>query len=193
MGLDMYLKASTYGSGYDFNGEEEVKKYRNLVDGFGAEAIADPDTPSYVFSVTALYWRKSNAIHKWFVDNVQDGTDDCGTYYVGREQLEQLRDTCKKVVESLKLVPGKVNAGQIMKEGGWEDILEDGEVATNTSVAEELLPTGSGFFFGSTDYDGWYAQDLQRTVEGIDRLLEATKGSEENPFSGWDFYYNSSW
>ena len=23
------------------------------------------------------YWRKANAIHKWFVDNVQDGNDDC--------------------------------------------------------------------------------------------------------------------
>ena len=23
-------------------------------------------------------WRKANAIHKWFVDNVQDGVDDCG-------------------------------------------------------------------------------------------------------------------
>ena len=25
------------------------------------------------------YWRKANAIHGWFVRNVQNGKDDCGT------------------------------------------------------------------------------------------------------------------
>ena len=33
------------------------------------------------------YWRKANQIHKWFVDNVQDGVDDCGEYKVTKEQL----------------------------------------------------------------------------------------------------------
>ena len=28
--------------------------------------------------VTCAYWRKANQIHAWFVDNVQQGNDDCG-------------------------------------------------------------------------------------------------------------------
>lgn len=43
------------------------------------------------------YWRKQNAIHKWFVDNVQNGVDDCEAYEVTKENIEQLLDLCKKV------------------------------------------------------------------------------------------------
>ena len=42
-----------------------------------------------------IYWRKANAIHKWFVENVQEGVDDCGEYEVTVEQLTELRDLCK--------------------------------------------------------------------------------------------------
>lgn len=44
------------------------------------------------------YWRKANAIHKWFVDNVQSGVDECQRGYVSREQLKELRDTCAAVL-----------------------------------------------------------------------------------------------
>jgi hypothetical protein len=43
-------------------------------------------------------WRKANAIHKWFVDNVQDGVDDCGEYKVTKEQLIRLRNVCNDVL-----------------------------------------------------------------------------------------------
>jgi hypothetical protein len=46
----------------------------------------------------ALYWRKANAIHAWFVKNVQNDVDDCGNYYVDRDQLQALRDLCKEVL-----------------------------------------------------------------------------------------------
>lgn len=35
------------------------------------------------------YWRKANHIHKWFVDNVQYGVDDCGTYEVTEADLKK--------------------------------------------------------------------------------------------------------
>ena len=44
------------------------------------------------------YWRKANQIHNWFVNNVQNGNDNCGTYYVGVEQLEELSENCKAVL-----------------------------------------------------------------------------------------------
>jgi hypothetical protein len=52
-------------------------------------------------------------------------------------------------------------------------------------VAHELLPTQEGFFFGGTDYDEWYVQDLKDTVMQIDRALGL--GEE------WNFEYQSSW
>jgi len=44
------------------------------------------------------YWRKANQIHKWFVDHVQDGNDNCEEYRVTRDQLQLLLDNCKLVL-----------------------------------------------------------------------------------------------
>ena len=47
----------------------------------------------------AIYWRKANAIHNWFVANVQDGEDNCQPHHVSREQLVELKGICKEVLE----------------------------------------------------------------------------------------------
>ena len=51
------------------------------------------------------YWRKANHIHRWFVENVQEGKDDCGTYYVSVDKLKKLLDDCKKVKASIVDAP----------------------------------------------------------------------------------------
>lgn len=48
--------------------------------------------------VTCAYWRKANQIHAWFVDNVQQGNDDCGEYYVSHEKLKELLDLVNKAL-----------------------------------------------------------------------------------------------
>jgi hypothetical protein len=112
----------------------------------------DPAKISYIIQDVG-YWRKANAIHQWFVDNVQHGVDDCKEYDVSVEQLKELL-------------------------GIVEQVLAD------HSLAGELLPTQSGFFFGSTEYDEWYFKDLEETR---DILTEALKNE-----SG-DYQYQSSW
>lgn len=61
------------------------------------------------------------------------------------------------------------------------------EVLADKSKANTLLPTASGFFFGSTDYNEWYMQDLEYTVERIDKILN------DPALAKCDFYYQSSW
>jgi len=51
------------------------------------------------------YWRKANAIHKWFVDNVQGGLDDCKESQVSRGQLKELVKLCKQVLKNHDLAP----------------------------------------------------------------------------------------
>jgi F0F1-type ATP synthase gamma subunit len=46
------------------------------------------------------YWRKANAIHKWFVDNTQDGEDNCQESNVSIEQILVLYNLCKKVIKN---------------------------------------------------------------------------------------------
>ncbi len=59
------------------------------------------------------------------------------------------------------------------------------EVIADPTLADELLPTSNGFFFGSTDYTEWYIEGLTYTADTIDKLL--TMPNE------WDFEYSSSW
>ena len=72
-----------------------------------------------------------------------------------------------------------------------EDVEELAEncrkVLENHDLAEELLPTCSGFFFGGTDYDEFYMSDIINTIEIIERVLKETNFDEEY------ICYESSW
>lgn len=136
------------------------------------------------------YWRKANAIHAWFERNVGDDEtiENCRDYYVPKEKLIELRDTCKKVLALSKVATGKVQNGSRYNNEtqNFEPIFEDGEYISNSEIAEELLPSKSGFFFGSTDYDQYYLDDLKDTVEQIDHILETTDfDKEEVVYSAW--------
>ena len=149
MGLDMYLTKKVYiGANYEHN---KVTGSINIKQG---------DTPivirlNKVVEITEEmgYWRKANAIHNWFVKNVQKGEDDCKEYYVSKDQLIKLLRTVKDVI-------------------------------SDHSKAEELLPTTSGFFFGGTEYDEYYFDDLTNTEKIIEKALNEPNGN---------YYYHSSW
>ena len=59
------------------------------------------------------------------------------------------------------------------------------EVLADPTLADELLPTSNGFFFGSTDYSEWYIEGLTYTADTIDKLFTMP--------NDWDFEYSSSW
>jgi hypothetical protein len=89
MGLDMYLE------GERFLWSEEREKHKDKF----AEVF--PETANFGVEkviIQAGYWRKANHIHKWFVDNIQNGEDNCNRYYVDREQLAELSDICRQVI-----------------------------------------------------------------------------------------------
>lgn len=60
-------------------------------------------------------------------------------------------------------------------------------VLDNHEQASALLPTQGGFFFGSTDYDEYYFDDIRDTVKIIEEVLETTD------FSTQIIFYQSSW
>jgi hypothetical protein len=94
MGLDMYLSAKRYLSQYDDQDAEVIKAVETLpIKGRG-------DMRPKEICFEAMYWRKANAIHAWFVDNVQEGEDDCGEYYVSIEQLKVLIALCRQFIET---------------------------------------------------------------------------------------------
>lgn len=145
MGLDMYLTAKRYLSSHRDEDKEISQKVNQMigVDGNPEKRFGGSSLVVKEVSVDAMYWRKANAIHGWFVENCQGGVDECQQSYVPREKLVELRDLCK-------------------------DILENPDAERD----EDLEPT-QGFFFGSYEKDEWYWQDLKNTVEGITSALES--------------------
>lgn len=150
MGLDMYLSKKTYVKNSDYMSpmdrhEISIKKGGKVRTDIKCERI------SYIVEEVA-YWRKFNALHGWFVENVQDQVDDCKSYYVERKKLEELLKVLEEVIQK-------------------RNKLEDNEI-----VAKKLLPTTQGFFFGSDDYDEYYYKDVEYTIEVIKECLENKDG-----------------
>lgn len=193
MGLDQYLTARKYFGGWKHSKQEERDAYAAILRASGLDpdkATAEGSPHAHV-EVCAVYWRKANQVHAWFVANVQDGKDDCGTYDVERSQLEELANLCEEVLAESELVPGTITNGYESTESGpMKPCLEEGKLIADPSAAKAKLPTASGFFFGSTDYDGWYYDDLKRTSRDI-RAALATFDTEG--WDGWQFQYHSSW
>jgi hypothetical protein len=63
------------------------------------------------------------------------------------------------------------------------------EVSVNNDKAEELLPTTSGFFFGGTEYDEYYFDQVNRTIEELRPYIQDIH--EGNSVT--DFIYQASW
>ena len=156
MGLDMYLKGKRYLSKYsdetDPTRAEAIQKLFPELE--GVNGLWGDNSCVQEVSIDAGYWRKANAIHDWFVKNVQGGEDECRPHHVSREDLTALKTTCEQVLADKKL-------------------------------ARDLLPTASGFFFGSTEFDQYYFRDLEETVKIVDRCLAMP--------TAWEFEYRSSW
>ena len=161
MGLDQFLfKKSSIYANYDFEGIKGTLELTKTTSGNVTSPI--PIKLNRVTEITeqVMYWRKSNHIHKWFVDNIQNGVDDCGDYDVTIEQLKELLKLCKKVQK-------------------------------DHSQADELLPTQSGFFFGGTNYDEWYFQDIDETVKALTNIIKEDKADTSGVWTRYT--YSSSW
>jgi hypothetical protein len=187
MGLDMYLSKKHYVKNWDHM--EPDRRYAVSVRKGGKRvSTIKPERISYIVEEIA-YWRKANQIHRWFVENVQEGNDDCKAYRVSKEQLKELLDSVTTVLQGSKLVAAKITNGYTVKSTGTqiieEPILQDGKTIVDPSVASALLPTQKGFFFGHTDYDQFYIEDLEHTRDALTAALAEAGNS--------NFYYQSSW
>lgn len=160
MGLDMYLEARRFVSGYSHSSADERQLYDKVLEAVDLTGMGDERFATV--NVNIAYWRKANHIHNWFVDNVQDGTDDCKQYFVSREKLQELEQLCRDVAAN-----------------GTEEF------------ALEHLPTGSGFFFGGTDYDEYYFESVDWTAKRLAEILMTIP--ERTDMTGVEFYYQASW
>lgn len=185
MGLDMWLSKRIYiGARYE---HRNVNGTIHITVGEDDRKVPiDFKKVTYIEEEVA-YWRKANQIHSWFVKNVQNGIDDCKAYYVSIEQIRELVDLCKKVVEDSILVDGVIQNGHTYENGVRMPNYEEGKEIVDPSTARKLLPTQEGFFFGGTDYNEWYLDDIKSTIEMLEPVCTADNDGEV------DYRYQSSW
>jgi len=136
MGLDMYLTAKRYI--YDF--DDDGKALREKLEDFKVNGMEVKE-----LSYRAGYWRKANAIHQWFVDNVQDDVDNCGEYLVTIEQLEELLELVNEVLrnrdkadELLPTCNGFFFGNVSYDEGYFDDLLQTKAIIENVLSIDDL-------------------------------------------------------
>jgi hypothetical protein len=173
MGLDMFLSRKVF----------LWRDQRKSLQITGMKSKINPEKVEYIIEEFG-YWRKANAIHQWFVENVQGGNDDCKSYYVSKEDMQKLLDTVNKVLQASELIDGDVHNGTLYKKGKAMPVIEKGKIIKDSTVAAELLPSTEGFFFGSTDYDQYYYDDLVQTKKILEEALTFDEG---------EFEYQASW
>jgi hypothetical protein len=138
--------------------DEDKEKVNQLVDIAGLNEVTKNNTHCGVtVKVEVGYWRKVNSIHNYFVQKHANGVDECQDILVSREDLGELKDICSQLSTS-----------------------------KDVGLAEELLPPQSGFFFGSTEIDEYYFNDMDYTYKLLDRVLKETPDD-------YDFVYSASW
>lgn len=141
MGLDMYLyqDVDIFGM-YDF---EQVEGEINITKK-GVKLDIDLKEVEYI-RLQKAYWRKANQIHNYIVQHFADGVDECQEINISGDDIIELRGLCERIL----------------------NLKNNGQERKALNLAKKELPTTSGFFFGSVDYDEWYFEDLESTVEQL--------------------------
>ena len=178
MGLDMYLNRHTYVG----NKHREKDQQLRVVIPKNQEGATFPipqgsikrERISYIVEEVG-YWRKFNALHSWFVENVQDGMDDCRSTYCSKTDLEELLRVLEHDLAYLESLSFEENEDEDCTIG---EFLEKPDLDKM-----ELQPT-TGFFFGSQEVDHWFLEDIKYSIPIIKEAIEDKQGS---------YYYTSSW
>ena len=138
----MYLEAKKYIYSGD---DSSISKL--------AKGMAGVDYEIKNITMELAYWRKFNALHNAFMEEVDD---EAREVYIESEKFLD-------ILERMKRVQG------------------------DHTLAEETLPTASGFFFGSLEYDDDYFDSIDNTIILFEKLLK------DDIFDKYDIYYTSSW
>ena len=152
MGLDQYFyekrylrMKSTKTAEEDDRPSVRVEEYTDI-----AGKKHDAEIVKGVSSIIreAGYFRKANEIQAFIESKYAEdfgGDINCKDVYLTKDVIMELYDICKELLA----IKGKKKFEK---------------------AAAEKLPTRSGFFFGSTEYDEYYREDLKRYVEMVDKM-----------------------
>lgn len=161
MGLDMYLSARKYIGRNDYSDRENIKVNPE----FDMMASLAPEGMTKYSDFGGI--QVSYPIGYWRKANAIHGwfVNECGG---GVDECQDIFVPREKLVELRDLCKSAIK---------------------QPAMAGEVLPPTEGFFFGSSEIDEYYIQDLSDTVTMIDHILSAIPESDWE----WEFIYRASW
>lgn len=148
MGLDMYLYADKYVSRKDYN--KQVGDY-DYATNEAFQTIVDALGAQDLIDEEWSGMTVSLPIGYWRKANQIHAwiVDNCANGIDECQRIYISKDKAQELVDICKAV------------------------IKNPSRANELLAPRSGFFFGSTDIDEWYLNDLKRTIDIFTKALKS--------------------
>lgn len=164
MGLDVFLfRAKRRGLAKKQARMEEINKGESALYHLEKEEFVKPENQAKLDAlkqeweeiypyVEVAYFRKVNLLVRYF-----NYEDNCSNQELSKGKIESLVKDCQKVLD-------------LHQQYQDEDI---------SDKLEELLPTTSGPFFGSTDYDDWYFKDVEDVLAQFKKILNATNWKRE--------------
>ncbi len=160
------------------------RQYRVTVTQGTLPTAVKPERVAYIIEEVA-YWRKCWTIHKWFVQNVQAGEDDCKEYVVDVKQLQALVDQCKKALGMMSAVEIAMGEG-LLYSGNDENrqAVVNQLVRAERELTNQLMPMIAGLFFDTEDYD---EEQLRMTLDMLEPVLAEPAGFAVS------YHYKSSW
>lgn len=174
MGLDMNLyRRIDLTDSMELVGDKGEAVDKIIMDGERDKTVGR--STHYFVRTGVCYWRKFNALHKYFDDHFNNHDDDnCVDMFLDIDDIRKLLMTLKDLRKQIK-----------------QD--EDGNVI-NKEVCEEVLPTQAGFFFGDTAYDKYYVMDIDDTIEKLANVIDDHAKLVEAGVDEYDIQYlYSAW
>lgn len=92
----------------------EVETKENLKDKIKKEAeeLFDGEYAHAIVKTSVCYWRKFNALHKYFADKFGDkGNDNCADMYMEITDIEELLNMLKDLLSKIKVGEGMIDNG----------------------------------------------------------------------------------
>lgn len=206
MGLDMYLYAEKDIDRYNYKSvggrftREINPQYDEVNTATQMKNLPNAETGDFKITKQIAYWRKANAVHGWIVRNCADGVDECQRIYLDKDDLIRLRNDCLTALQDRGSAVETVETNNIVLDGVDEDIATritdritfEGmkvRMAQDTiDLESNPIPPVNGFFFGGTEKDEYYYEQLANTVEIVNSILAVMLDNER-----LDIYYQASW
>lgn len=122
--------------------------------------------------VEIAYWRKAHAIHGWFVRNVQNGNDDCESYEVKKEKIEELLEICIQVAREAVLTT-RVEMIYELMDGTNAINFMNTLIVENPGACQTVLPIDENDFSNTKLYNENYMKvNIYDTIAQLEGALE---------------------